>query len=216
MDHAVLWVIAILLMAVGAVGAFIPALPGIPLLFAGMVLGAWIDQFTRVGGWVLTVLGVLTLLAIAIDFAATVLGAKRAGASRQALVGAGLGTLVGLFFSLPGLILGPFIGAVLGELLANSSLERATRVGVATWIAMLVAAVARLAIVCAMVGIFALTYFLHRPRSPATETVSTAAVPAPHVMLSRPAFVNGPAIFRAGAAHPGLTAVDGRGHLPPL
>lgn len=184
MDHTVLWVIAILLMLAGAVGAFVPAVPGIPLLFAGMVLGAWIDHFNRVGGVVLTVLGLLTLLAIAVDFGATVLGAKRAGASRQALAGAAIGTLVGLFFSVPGLLLGPFIGAVIGELLAKSSFETAARVGVATWIAMLVGAVARLAILCAMIGIFVLTYVLHRPHSPATETVSTGPAAGPHLTMA--------------------------------
>lgn len=186
MDHAVLWVISILLMVAGAVGTFIPAVPGIPLLFAGMVLGAWIDHFTRVGGIVLTVLGVLTLLALAIDFGATVFGAKRAGASRQALAGAAIGTLVGLFFSLPGLLIGPFVGAVIGELLANSSFETATRVGIATWIALLVAAVARLAIMCAMIGIFVLTYWLHAPHTAPTQTVGTSPVPASWVMLGTP------------------------------
>jgi uncharacterized protein YqgC (DUF456 family) len=130
-----------------------------------MLLGAWIDHFTRVGPIALSVLGALTVLAIAIDIAATVLGAKRAGASRQALVGAALGTVVGLFFSLPGLVLGPFVGAVIGELMARSPLERATRVGVATWLGMLVAVVARLAILFAMIGIFVLTYVLSRPHA---------------------------------------------------
>jgi uncharacterized protein len=166
MDHTALWVLAILLMAAGTVGAFVPAIPGIPLVFAGMLLGAWIDHFTRIGALVLVVLGVLALLAIAVDFAATVLGAKRAGASRLALIGAALGTLVGLFFGLPGLLLGPFLGAMIGELLASRSIETATRVGIATWIALLAAAVARLAILCAMIGIFALTYFLNAPQPP--------------------------------------------------
>jgi uncharacterized protein len=165
MDQIALWVLAILLMAAGAVGTFVPAIPGIPLVFAGMLLGAWIDHFTRVGPIALVVLGAMTLLALAVDFAATVLGAKRAGASRQAVIGAAIGTLVGLFLGLPGLLLGPFIGAVVGELMATRSLETATRVGIATWIGMLVAAVTRLAILCAMIGIFVATYLWNAPHT---------------------------------------------------
>jgi uncharacterized protein YqgC (DUF456 family) len=164
MDHTALWVLAILLMVAGAVGAFVPAIPGIPLVFAGMLIGAWVDHFTRVGAVVLVVLGALAVLAMAVDIAATVLGARRAGASRLALIGAACGTLVGLFLGLPGLLLGPFLGAVVGELMASRSLETATRVGIATWIALLVAAVARLAILCAMIGIFAVTYLLSAPQ----------------------------------------------------
>jgi uncharacterized protein YqgC (DUF456 family) len=154
------WVLAILLMVAGVIGTFVPAIPGIPLVFAGMLLGAWIDGFSRVGAITLAVLGALMVLAMAIDFAATVLGAKRAGASRLALVGASLGTFVGLFFGIPGLLLGPFVGAVAGELLARRSVESATRVGIATWIGLLVATIARLAILCTMIGTFVLTYLI--------------------------------------------------------
>jgi uncharacterized protein YqgC (DUF456 family) len=163
MDDSVWWALAILLMALGAVGAFVPAIPGIPLVFAGMLLGAWIDHFTRVGWITLGVLGALAVLSIAIDFAATVLGAKRAGASHLALIGAGIGTLVGIFFGLPGLLLGPFVGAVIGELLARRSLEGAARVGIATWLGLLIAAVARLAILITMIGTFVITYSTNTP-----------------------------------------------------
>jgi uncharacterized protein YqgC (DUF456 family) len=161
--YVVWWVLAILLMVAGVVGTFVPAIPGVPLVFAGMLAGAWIDHFTRVGAITLAILGALTVLALAIDFAATVLGAKRAGASRLALIGAAVGTVVGLFFGLPGLLLGPFVGAVVGELMARRSLEDAARVGIATWLGLLVATIARLAILCTMIGIFVLTYLFNGP-----------------------------------------------------
>ena len=147
-------------MLVGLAGAVLPALPGVPLVFGGLWLAAWIDDYARVGGWTIGVLGVLTMLAFVVDFAATALGAKKVGASRQAIAGAALGTFVGIFFGLPGLLLGPFIGAVAGELAARGRVGQAMDVGVATWMGLLFGTLAKLALSLAMVGIFVAAYFL--------------------------------------------------------
>jgi len=95
-----------------------------------------------------------------VDFAATALGARRVGASRQAIAGAAIGTLVGVFFGPIGLVLGPFVGAVAGELAARGSLEQATNVGVATWMGLLFGTLAKLALSLAMLGVFAAAYFI--------------------------------------------------------
>jgi hypothetical protein len=155
-----LWLLVVALVLVGLAGAVLPALPGVPLVFAGLWLAAWIDGYARVGGWTLGVLAVLTLLAMAVDLIATALGAKKVGASRQAIAGAALGTLVGIFFGLPGLLLGPFIGAVAGEMSVRGGLGQAMNVGVATWIGLLFGTLAKLALSLAMVGIFIAAYFL--------------------------------------------------------
>ena len=76
------YLIAIAMIVVGLVGTVLPALPGLPLVFAGMLVAAWADGFTNVPVWVLVLLGLLTLLSLAIDFWSTALGAKRVGASR--------------------------------------------------------------------------------------------------------------------------------------
>ncbi|HEX7914652.1 DUF456 domain-containing protein, partial [Rudaea sp.] len=136
-EQALYFVLSAVLILVGLAGTVIPALPGVPLVFAGMLLAAWTDHFQHVGVFTLIVLGVLSLLALAIDFVASLLGAKRVGASPHAIWGAMIGTVVGLFFSLPGLIFGPFLGAVAGELLVGSQLSRATHVGVGTWLGLL-------------------------------------------------------------------------------
>jgi uncharacterized protein len=149
-----LWLAVVALVAVGLAGAILPALPGVPLVFVGLWLGAWIDGYARVGTGTLIVLGVLTALALLIDFVASALGAKRVGASPQAVWGAVLGSLIGLFFGLPGIVLGPFAGAVAGELSARRSLQQATQVGVATWLGLLFGAITKLAVSLAMVGIF--------------------------------------------------------------
>lgn len=155
-----LWILAFALMLVGVLGLVLPLLPGVPLVFAGMLLAAAIEDFERISWITITVLGVLTLIAVIGEFAASTLGTKRAGASPRAVWGAFLGTVIGLFFGLPGLLLGPFIGAVAGELSVHGRLDRAREVGIATWIGLLIGTIAKIAITFAMLGVFAFAYFI--------------------------------------------------------
>ncbi len=152
----VLYVLGALLVIAGLAGAVLPALPGTPLMFVGMLLVAWGEGFARVGWGMLALLGALAALSLVLDFVANLLGAKRAGASRLALVGAALGTLIGLFFGLIGILLGPFIGAFAGEFIHSRHGGMATRVGVGTWVGILLGLVARVIIAFLMLGIFAL------------------------------------------------------------
>jgi uncharacterized protein YqgC (DUF456 family) len=132
-----LYVIAAALILVGLIGAIIPALPGIPLIFGGIWLLAWADRYQHLGTWWLLGIAVIGLVGLVVDLLAGALGAKRVAASPQAVWGALLGTLIGLFFGLPGLLLGPFLGAVAGELAAGNSVLRSAHVGVGTWIGLL-------------------------------------------------------------------------------
>lgn len=154
-----LWIVATALVVIGLAGTILPALPGVPLVFAGLVIAAWIGDFQKIGWPTLTILAVLTALAIAADFIATLLGAKRAGASRLALAGAAIGSIVGLFFGLLGIFVFPFVGAVVGELIARQRLNQAARVGVATWLGMLLGALAKLSLAITMLGVFFISYF---------------------------------------------------------
>ncbi len=149
-----IWLIAIVSIVVGVLGTIIPALPGTPMIFAGMFLIAWWQDFAIIGILPLVILAVLTALAIVVDFVASALGARRVGASNWAIVAATLGSIIGMFFFIPGLIIGPFVGAVAGELFAQSTVEQATRVGIATWIGLLIGTALKVAIVAAMIGIF--------------------------------------------------------------
>jgi uncharacterized protein YqgC (DUF456 family) len=161
MSADVLWyLLAALLVLGGIAGSVLPALPGVPMVFAGLLVAAWAGDFTRVGVVTLVLLGLLTLASFAIDFAATALGAKRVGATKLAVAGAALGTLGGLFLGIPGLILGPFVGAVAGELLSHGQVQQATRAGVATWVGLLFGTLTKLALVFTMLGVFALAYFI--------------------------------------------------------
>ena len=156
----VYYTIAVILVLVGLAGTILPVIPGLPLMFAGMLLGAWAGGFEQVGAVTLTVLGLLTLLAMGMDFWVTAMGAKRVGASKRAIIGASIGTFVGLFFGIWGLFLGPFAGAAIGELQHQRHLRQAARVGIGTWIGLLFGVVLKLALACTMLGIFALGWFL--------------------------------------------------------
>jgi uncharacterized protein YqgC (DUF456 family) len=153
-----LWVAAVALILVGLAGTVLPALPGTPLVFVGLLLAAWADGFTRVGWFPLVLLALLTLASFAIDFFASSLGAKKVGASRLAIVGSVLGGLVGFFFGLPGLFLGPFLGAALGEYISLRSLRRAGKVGLATWLGILFGTAAKIALAFTMLGLFVFAY----------------------------------------------------------
>lgn len=153
-----LWLAAFGLVALGVAGTVLPALPGPPLVFGGLLLAAWIDDFQKVGYVSLAVLGALTLATVVVDLVAGVAGAKRVGASRLALIGAAIGTVLGVFLGIPGLIFGPFVGALIGELLARGDALRAGRVAFGTWLGILISIVVKLALVFAMLGWFLLAY----------------------------------------------------------
>ena len=155
-----MFVLAGLLVFTGLAGSILPALPGVPLVFGGLLLAAWADDFQRVSWVVLVILGLMTVLSFAIDFAATAMGAKRVGASKLAIVGGLIGTLGGLVLGLPGLIFGPFVGAVTGEMLTHGEMQRATRAGFATWVGLIFGTLTKLALVFTMLGIFAFAWFV--------------------------------------------------------
>jgi uncharacterized protein len=160
MDSAWWWVLAITLIILGVIGTFLPVLPGAALVFAGMVLAAWLDDFQRVGWITLVILGALTVLVLVIDVVAALMGAKRVGASRLALVGAAAGTIVGFFFGIVGILVAPFIGAVIGELIARGQMAPAARVGFGTWLGIAVGALAKIVVVLAMLGLFVTSYLV--------------------------------------------------------
>ena len=161
MSTEVLWmVLAAVLVCIGIAGSVLPALPGVPLVFAGLLLAAWAGDFQQVTWITLVVLGLLTVISFVIDLVATAAGAKRVGATRLAIAGAALGTLGGLFLGLPGLVLGPFVGAVAGELMSHGQVQQATRAGLATWVGLIFGTLAKLALVFTMLGLFAFAYFV--------------------------------------------------------
>ncbi len=161
MDWTILWwVLAALIVVGGLVGTIFPALPGVPLVFAGLLLAAWAGDFNQVGWTTVGILGALTVLSWLIDFLAAAMGAKRLGASQRAFWGAAFGAIVGIFFGIPGIILGPFVGAVVAEISVGRSVHEASRSGYGAWIGVVLGAAAKLAIAFLMVGIFVLSQWI--------------------------------------------------------
>lgn len=154
-----LWVLGVALVLVGLAGLFFPAIPGAVLVFAGLVVAAWADDFAYAGWGTLTVLGVLALLTYPADFLASAFGARRYGASPRAVTGAVIGAVVGIFFGLVGVLLGPFLGAVIGEFSAQRHLGQAGRAGFGATVGIVLGTAAKLALAFTMLGIFAIVRF---------------------------------------------------------
>lgn len=154
MAITLLWILCAVLILAGLAGTVLPVLPGTLLVWGGVVLGAWIDDFTRVGVTTLAVVTVLAVLAWGLDYVAGLMGAKKGGASKLALLGAAAGTVVGLFMGLVGVLFMPLVGAAAGEYLAQKDHARAVKVGVATWVGIMVGLIAKVVLAFIMVGIF--------------------------------------------------------------
>jgi uncharacterized protein YqgC (DUF456 family) len=154
MSAGLLWALSALLIVVGVAGTVLPALPGTAFVLGGIVLGAWIDDFTRVPVWVVVLCTVLAVLAWVLDYVAGLMGARRAGASKQALIGAAVGTVVGLFMGIVGVLFMPLVGAAVGEYLARKNERQALQVGVATWLGIMAGLLAKVVLAFMMIGIF--------------------------------------------------------------
>ncbi|MDP1708622.1 MAG: DUF456 family protein [Gammaproteobacteria bacterium] len=152
----ILWLLTVALIVLGLVGLLLPAIPGAPVLFAGLVMAAWAEDFIYVGWGTLSVLGVLALLTYLADFVASAFGVRRFGASPRAVTGAIIGSVLGLFFGLLGVLLGPFIGAVIGELSTQRHLGAAGRAGIGATVGLVLGVAAKLALALAMLGVFAI------------------------------------------------------------
>lgn len=148
------WLLSVGLIVLGLAGTVLPALPGTALILAGIVLAAWIDEFSRVGMVTLTIVAILAVISWVLDYVAGIMGARKAGASKEAIIGAALGTVVGIFMGLVGVFFMPLVGAVLGEYLAGRNHRRSIHVGIATWIGIVVGMIAKVVLAFVMIGVF--------------------------------------------------------------
>jgi uncharacterized protein len=155
-----LYLAGVAAIAAGVAGTVLPALPGAPLLAGGALLVAWAGSFQRIGWPALTVVGVLCVLVMAVDWIAAVLGARAFGASRWAFIGATLGLVVGLFLGLPGVLLGPIVGAVALEWLKSDDFARAARAGGGVAVGMVVGGAVKIALSFTAVGVLVVAWFV--------------------------------------------------------
>lgn len=149
----VLWICVVALILCGVAGTVVPALPGIPMIFLGALLAAWIGDFQHITWVPLVVLGVLTIIGLAVDWVAQTMGAQRAGASKWGIMGSLVGTVAGLFMGIVGILFMPLVGAFIGEYIAQRDLRIAGNVGWATWVGMMVGTVVKLGLSFVMIGI---------------------------------------------------------------
>ncbi|HMP81204.1 MAG TPA: DUF456 domain-containing protein [Verrucomicrobiota bacterium] len=148
--------LALLIMLVGLIGNVIPGLPGTPLLLVAAIgHRLYFGEAASVSNLVMLAIVLLSLLALGLDFAATMLGAKKFGATWRGAIGAVVGGLIGLFFSLPGIIIGPFLGATLCEMMGRKEFKHAAKAGVGAVVGLLLGVVGKCAVCVSIIVIFA-------------------------------------------------------------
>jgi uncharacterized protein YqgC (DUF456 family) len=156
----ILWIVGAILTVTGLSGMLLPIVPGAPVLFVGLLLGAWAENFHYIGLWTLLILAVMAALTYVVEFGASVLGVKKYGGSRRAMAGAALGGIVGIFLGVPGILFGPFVGAVIGELSLQRTFDEASRAGFGTVVGLAIGLAGKFAIGIAMIGLFLLKRFI--------------------------------------------------------
>ena len=128
--NVVLIIIGLILAIAGMAGCILPVLPGPILSFCALILISWAKNWQIFSQTFLIVMGAVTALLILLDYVAPALGAKKYGASRRGLWGSAIGMIIGIFFIPPwGMIVGAFIGALVGELASGKSGRKALRAG---------------------------------------------------------------------------------------
>jgi uncharacterized protein YqgC (DUF456 family) len=148
-------VMALLVMFCASAASIIPGFPGTPIVLLVAIGHRLYFGPAGVNNWVLGGLVLLTLLSIVFDYLASMFGAKKLGATWLGVLGAVVGGLVGIFFSLPGILLGPFLGALLFEFAGGRQIKPAAKAGLGATLGLLAGALGKLAICVAMMGLFA-------------------------------------------------------------
>ena len=154
-----LTIAGLLVMAVGVALLAIPAVPAIGIVTAGVMLVAWADGFLRIGWVTLGVILGLAVVGSVADNIATLFGARKAGASGWGVAGAGIGMLAGIPFGVPGIILGPAVGAFALEYFRNPNLRTAGMAGLGGFAGFLLGIVAKSFFAFLIVGLAAVAYF---------------------------------------------------------
>ena len=145
-------VVAILLMLAGIAGSFLPVLPGPPLSYAAL----WVMQlrseppFTM--KFLLIFLGI-TIVVTVLDYWIPIYGTRRFGGTRYGVWGCTIGLVAGLFFPPWGIILGPFVGALLGEMIGNANTDHAFRAALGSFVGFLFGTLLKL-ISCVVMGYY--------------------------------------------------------------
>lgn len=115
------------LIAIGTIGCFLPVLPGPPIAYAALFLALARGDHSSPGVTTLVVVGIVTAAVLVLDWIVPALGAKKFNCSRVGMFGCFVGTVAGLFFLPIGVVAGPFLGALAGELLSGKPFWRSLK-----------------------------------------------------------------------------------------
>ncbi len=159
-------IVALLAMLVGLIGSVLPGIPSTPLVLAAALVHRLVFGEHGASLLVLILLAALTGLSLLMDYLASILGARKLGATWRGMVGAILGTIIGLFFSLPGLILGPFLGATLLEAWGGREWKQAGKAGAGAVLGMVLGSVGKVACCAAMMALFTVSVVLRSGNPP--------------------------------------------------
>jgi uncharacterized protein YqgC (DUF456 family) len=156
--EALLYVLGAVALVVGLAGIVLPGLPGSLLLVGGVFLVAWAGNFAVVGWTTVAIAAAVAIAITAVDWLAGLMGAKAFGASKWAMVGGAVGLLAGLFFGIPGVLLGPAVGAFAFELVKDPNLKQAAKSGVGALIGFVVGSVVKVAFAFFLLGVLVLAF----------------------------------------------------------
>ena len=147
--------LALLVMGIGCLGSVLPGVPSTPLVLI-VAIGHKLYFQDAGAGWIaLTLLALVTAVSLVMDYLASIYGAKRFGATRKGMAGAIVGGIVGLFFNLPGILLGPFVGAAVFELIGGREFKPAMKAGLGATLGLFAGAAGKLVCCVAMMLLFA-------------------------------------------------------------
>jgi uncharacterized protein len=162
--------LTLIVMLIGLIGSVVPVLPGTPVVLIAAIIHRLYFGEASVSNLFLAVLVVLTGLSLLLDFLASVLGAKKFGATWRGMVGAVVGGIIGLFFALPGIILGPFLGAMIFEMTGGKEFKIAAKAGAGAVIGLLLGVIGKFSICVMMIGLFATNTIYRTLNQPAPTT----------------------------------------------
>ncbi len=154
-------VLGIIIILAGLVGVFLPFVPGVPLVFIGILSICLSQKFNFISAWTIAILVFLALLSVLVDYLSGFLGAKYAGSTLFGLLGAILGVIFGIsIFGPVGIFIGPALGVLVFELISKKSLRQSSRSAGYTLFSTVAGMFVNLIIALAMIGIFVGSIFV--------------------------------------------------------
>lgn len=144
MDIALI-IIGAFLMLIGLIGCILPVIPGPPISYVGILLLHFTEEYSFSDKF-LIIWFLLTVAVTVLDYVVPVYGTKKFGGTKKGVWGSTIGLILGLFFAPVGIIVGPFLGAYIGELMAHNDSQKAFRSAIGSFMGLIAGTVMKLAV----------------------------------------------------------------------